>query len=386
MNRRLSRTAVSYLAGIVGGVGIAIVAHVTGARDNIYVMVAVLLVVAAALLGGTGPAVAVAITAVIGDDVVLSGRLPPLDQWKDELVFGTIAVTVGLLVAAKRRQQLKAEQLAVKERDLRTERDSILAAISHDVKNPLAVILGSAQRGMHGVTADADRVFRRIEAAALQASHLIDQLADLHSLDVDRIDFSLRYNDLRKTTAAAIDQMEALARGHALKYAAPPTPVFVRYDDARIQRVLHNLVGNAIKYSPDGGDVEIAMRVDGEEVIVSIRDHGIGIPEEERTRVFNRGYRAQGVGAIPGTGLGLFISAEIVRGHGGTITCAAAHGGGTTFDIRLPLARVRLAAEPLEELPGDWSGSAGTDGPIVDGDNGHRLAGGAREKRLVRAE
>src|SRR2546421_5299825 len=153
---------------------LAVLATRYAAPDNVYVMLAVLLVVGAALLGGTGAAIAVAITSVIGDDVVLTGRLPPVDQWRDEVVFGTIAVTVGLLVSAKRKQQLRAERLAIGERELRTERDAILASISHDVRNPLAVISGSARHGLEArdTRGDTARLFRRIDAAALQAAHL----------------------------------------------------------------------------------------------------------------------------------------------------------------------------------------------------------------------
>ena len=145
LTRSAWRVAIDYAVGVVAGVAVAVFASATGAPDNVYVMFAVLLVVMAALLGGTGPAITVAITAVVGDDIVLSGRLPPLEQWKDEVIFGTIAITVGLLVSAKRKQQMMAEDLARRERELRTERAAILATISHDVKNPLAVILGSAR-------------------------------------------------------------------------------------------------------------------------------------------------------------------------------------------------------------------------------------------------
>src|SRR5205814_3536880 len=223
------------------------------AQDNIYVMFAVLLVVAAALLGGTGPAVAVAITAVVGADTGLTGRLPPLDQWRDELIFGTIAITVGLLVSAKRKQQLKTERLAIRERELRTERDAILAAISHDVRNPLAVIIGTARQalGLRETHADVARLFRRIDAAAAQASHLNEVLTDLHSIDGNAIQVDRRRGDLRRAVETAIDQMEVLARGRELRWTTPPKAVIAAFDQHRLQRVLENLIGNAIKYSPD---------------------------------------------------------------------------------------------------------------------------------------
>src|SRR6185503_8639127 len=342
LKRSAWRVVFAYAAGIVAGVAVAVFASATGAADNVYVMFAVLLVVMAALLGGTGPAVTVAVTVVVGDDLILSGRLPPLEQWKDEVIFGTIAITVGLLVSAKRKQQLKAEDLARRERQLRTERAAILATISHDVKNPLAVILGSARAATRDRGSDNPRVFQRIESAALQAASLVDQLSDLHSLDGSGIALECRPADLRRTVEAAKDQMEAIARGHALRYTAPSESVMVDYDERRIQRVLQNLIGNAIKYSPDGGDIDIEIRADGGNAAICIRDRGIGIPE------FERGYRANGVGAIPGSGLGLFISSEIVKRHGGSIACRAADGHGTVFEVRLPLARIRGAAERVQ--------------------------------------
>ena len=380
------RVVFANAAGIVAGVGVAVFASATGAPDNVYVMFAVLLVVMAALLGGTGPAVTVAITVVVGDDLVLSGRLPPLEQWKDEVMFGTIAVTVGLLVSAKRKQQIKAEDLARRERELRTERASILASISHDVKNPLAVILGSARAAIRERAGDNPRVFQRIEAAALQAASLVDQLSDLHSLDGSGIALECRPADLRHAVEAAKDQMEAIARGHALRYTAPSESVMVDYDERRVQRVLQNLIGNALKYSPDGGDIDINIRADGDNAAISIRDHGIGIPEEERGRVFERGYRANGVGTIPGTGLGLFISSEIVKRHGGSIVCRAADGRGTVFEVRLPLARIRGAAERVQQVPGHRSGPAVADRAVVHRDDRNEFPRRAREERLVRSE
>jgi signal transduction histidine kinase len=386
---RLKRSAwhvvFAYAAGIVAGVAVAVLASATGATDNVYVMFAVLLVVMAALLGGTGPAVTVAITVVVGDDLVLSGRLPPLEQWKDEVIFGTIAITVGLLVSAKRKQQIKAEDLARRERQLRTERASILATISHDVRNPLAVILGSARAAIRD-QGDNPRVFQRIEAAALQAASLVDQLSDLHSLDGSGIALECQPADLRRTVEAAKDQMEAIARGHSLRYTAPSESVMVDYDERRIQRVLQNLIGNAIKYSPDGGDIDINIRADGGNAAISIRDHGIGVPEAERGRVFERGYRANSVGAIPGSGLGLFISSEIVKRHGGSIACHAADGRGVVFEVRLPLAQIRGSAERVQQLPGHRSGPAVADHAVVHRDDRNKFPRRAREERLVRSE
>jgi len=118
-----------------------------------------------------------------------------------------------------------------------------------------------------------------------------------------------------------------------------------------------------------------------------VRDHGIGVPPHERSRIFDRGYRASTAAGVPGTGIGLFISAEIVRRHGGVITCEAPPDGGTMMEVRLPLStRVGLAAKPFEQLPRDGAGPSIADRPVANGDDGHELPRGARQERFVGAE
>jgi len=383
---RVLRIALVYLAAIIAGGALALLATYYAAADNVYVMFAVLLVVASALVAGTGPAIVVAITVVVGDDLILSGRLPPIQQWKDELIFATVAIAVGLLVSAKRKQQLEAQRLAARERTLRTERDAILAAISHDVRNPLAVIIGSARRAlMEESPPNLDRLFRRIDSAAVQASSMIDELVDLRSIDGNEMDLDFQRRDLRRTLDAALDQMEGVVRGHTLRYHAPEVPVVALYDERRLQRVFQNLLGNAIKYSPEGGEIEVGVEAAGDVARVTVRDHGIGIPPDERSLIFERGYRARGSAGIPGSGLGLFISAEIVKRHAGTLSCASAPGSGTLFELKLPLVG-SPPAESFQQPPRDRSGTSVANAAIADRHNRDQLPRGAGEKRFVGAE
>jgi signal transduction histidine kinase len=383
---RVLRIAFVYLVAVIAGGALALLATYYAAADNVYVLFAVLLVVASALIAGTGPAVVVAITVVVGDDLILSGRLPPIEQWRDEVIFATVAIAVGLLVSAKRKQQLQAQRLAARERALRTERDAILAAISHDVRNPLAVIIGSARRAIvEGAPSNFDRLFRRIDSAAVQASSMIDELVDLRSIDGNEMELDLQRRDLRRTLDAALDQMEGVVRGHTLRYHVPDAPVVALYDERRLQRVFQNLLGNAIKYSPQGGDIEVGVEAAGGLARVTVRDHGIGIPPDEHSLIFERGYRARGSAGIPGSGLGLFISAEIVKRHAGTLSCASAPGSGTLFELTLPLVGgppAELSQQPLR----DRSGTSVANAAIADRHNRDQFPRGAGEKRLVRAE
>jgi len=384
---RLLRIFALYLIAVVAGGALALIATRIGARDNVYVMWAVLLIVSVALTAGTGPALAAAVTSTIGDNLVLTGRLPPPDQLKDLAVFATIAIVVGWLVASRRAKHLEAATLAAREQQLRRERDAILVAIAHDVRNPLAVIAGSARQGLAGARGDMQRIFSRIDSAAMQATNLIESLADLRSIDGNDVQLNLRAGDLRRTTEAAIDQMEVLARRHPLNYSAPAVPVVAEFDEVRMQRVLQNLIGNAIKFSPPENPIDVELSATPQAARIRVRDRGVGVPAQERSRIFDRGYRASTSAGVPGTGTGLFISAEIVKRHGGAIACEGPPDGGTLMEIRLPLlTRVRLAAESLEQLPRDGAGPPGADRAFPDGDDRNELPRGTREKGFVGAE
>lgn len=337
MPRPYVRTTILYTTALIVGTTLAVTATLSGTRLDMFVAFAVLLVVGAALAAGMGPALVVAITSVIGDDVLLTGRLSGVEHWEHLIAFGGVAIAIGWLVGDRRRRQLEAEQAVRREQELREERASILAAVSHDVKSPLAVILGTAKQGLSVAgSATVERLFTRIDAAGQQAHRLLETLDDLRSFDGQTMDLRMECRDLRQTVTAAVEQLQTLSARHELTVASVPAPIVARYDEARLQRVLANVIGNAIKYSPDGGRVEVQIGASGSEAWISVRDEGVGIPRQERGRVFDRGYRATTVGPIAGTGLGLFISAEIVKRHGGRMECEDAPGRGTIFRVHLP--------------------------------------------------
>ena len=116
------------------------------------------------------------------------------------------------------------------------------------------------------------------------------------------------------------------------------------WDDKLLRHALSNLLTNAVKYWPAGGEVLFDVRRDGADMVFTIRDHGIGIPPDEVAHLFESFHRASNVGAIQGTGLGLAIVKNAVEMHGGRIEVQSALGRGTTFIVRLPVATVAVAA------------------------------------------
>ena len=132
---------------------------------------------------------------------------------------------------------------------------------------------------------------------------------------------------------------------------APDRPVNVNADGERFQRVLENLINNAIKYSPDGGTVELSISCDQEHAEIRVRDYGIGISSEALPRIFEASYRArEAATCAPGLGLGLSIASHVIARHGGTIEAAPAEGRGTIVTVRLPLAPVQREEDAVATL------------------------------------
>jgi signal transduction histidine kinase len=181
-------------------------------------------------------------------------------------------------------------------------------------------------------------------------------LADTKSIARQSLSLELRSIDVRAVVEPIAKMLDRISDRHPIGLAMHPSPLVVNGDAERLGRVVENLISNAIKYSPAGGAVEVQLREDEGNVVLTIRDYGIGISAEARDRLFEMGYRApQAANVAPGLGLGLYTAAEIVRRHGGSITVSAPEGGGTMFTVRLPLAaNSRSAAalsRQLEDIP-----------------------------------
>lgn len=230
-------------------------------------------------------------------------------------------------------------------------RDEFLASISHDLRSPLATVKGSAQllrrRLAQLAQTEPDAAFARqlaegIIGAAATMAELIDQLLDLARQDARQpLALDLKETDLAALARAAVESARAVAAGQRIVLTLPPAPLLGRWDPLRLRRVLDNLVGNAVKYGADG-DVRVwvtsAVAAADEEAVLSVADRGIGIPAADLPHIFERFHRgANVVGQIPGTGIGLAGTRQIVEAHGGTITIESVEGEGTTVTVRLPL-------------------------------------------------
>jgi PAS domain S-box-containing protein len=228
------------------------------------------------------------------------------------------------------------------------ERQAFLDAAAHDVKNPLTAIIGRAQlleRRLARGESDPEGMRAGLESIAASASHasqILDELVDAARLRLGQsLELHLAPVDLVALAEEAAAAHRGTSPGHTIQ--VEPAPALLgRWDAARLGRVLDNLLGNAIKYSPAGGTVTIALsrevEVDQVWAVLAVRDEGVGIPAADLPHIFERFHRGGNVaGSVAGSGLGLPAVRQIVAQHGGTIAVASSEGAGTVVTIRLPV-------------------------------------------------
>jgi PAS domain S-box-containing protein len=272
---------------------------------------------------------------VLGALCVYGDRAEPPDSTLTGLLNG-IAVHVGQYLERRR-----AEELAI---DLARTKDEFLSMVTHELRNPLAVILGTFDLLGDGDDLDPGQRhqhLRTIGRCAQRLSAMTDDLLDLARLESGALNVELVPLDLTEllTESLANTAVTADAKELTLRSDLPPC-LWVHGDPHRLRQVADNLLSNAVKYTPHGGTVTVSAKPDTAVpgwVTWTVADTGIGIPADERPRLFRRFYRASTAlqAQIPGTGLGLVITRTIIERHHGTIALADAEPG-ATFVIRLP--------------------------------------------------
>jgi signal transduction histidine kinase len=229
---------------------------------------------------------------------------------------------------------------ATAERESELARDTMLAAISHDLRTPLTVVAGNAQllRRRNGDDPLLAERVRRIEEAVTQALAQTTELVDVAQAQAGRpIVLSLEPYDLAQLVWERITAHQAASSHCTIVANTPNAPLELPLDRLRLSRVLDNLIGNAVKYSPDGGQVSVCLERVGQEAVLSVRDHGIGIPAPDLPYVFEPFRRGSNVADKLGTGLGLAGAKQAIAAHGGEVAVRSTEGQGSTFVVRLPL-------------------------------------------------
>lgn len=260
-----------------------------------------------------------------------------------------VALFFGQLVQLARRREREAE--AQQARELRLD---LLSGVSHDLKNPLGVIESLAELLLDGSAGELNPqqadLTRRIRASTRQVITLSQNLIDAERIDAGRLVVMPRRASLAKVIddALVVARSASAIKGIALHAQVEAGLPLLVLDTVQMERVIANLLGNAVKFTPAGGRVRLSARRQRGTVMLSVADDGPGIPPEELPRLSEphfRGIRSRG---IDGAGLGLFIVRAVVEAHGGTLRIASNVGQGTTVTVSLPV-ETPVAVPVLEE-------------------------------------
>jgi PAS domain S-box-containing protein len=239
-------------------------------------------------------------------------------------------------------------------------KDEFISAASHELRTPLAAAKAQAQLARRRLGDGGDpKALQALEVIGRQIdriTRLVEDLLDLSRLQNGRISLELRSFDVAASLREVAERVQALTDKHPIEVVTREMPEIVG-DRDRIEQVFTNLLTNAVRYSPEGGPIHVEARVNEDGVDVSVRDHGLGVPAEQRDRIFERFSRAHGT-RYGGLGLGLAITLGIVQQHGGRIWVESkgVPGDGSTFHVHLPkdpprAVTGRRSPVPFETLP-----------------------------------
>jgi PAS domain S-box-containing protein len=221
-------------------------------------------------------------------------------------------------------------------------KSEFLSNVSHELRTPLQSIGGFTKLIMNGQVEDAatqQEFLQIIDRETMHLGNLINGLLDMSRLEAGRFRIYKKLVPARDVFIDSLQMFRSLAREKNItltENVAPEIPE-MEIDNERLRQVIINLIGNAIKFSEPDGSVAINVEKQPNELLFQVTDHGIGISEESQKHLFERFYRADGETVRGGTGLGLYISKQIIDAHGGRIWAESKFGEGSTFNFTLPL-------------------------------------------------
>jgi two-component system sensor histidine kinase KdpD len=268
------------------------------------------------------------------------------EQRKQLDTFATLAA-----IALERVHYVEVAQGALVDMESERLRNSLLAAISHDLRTPLTSLVGLSE----SLALSSPRLdVMQLELAgalrdeALRMNDLVTNLLDMARMQGGKVQLDMQWQSLEEVVGSALRARASALTRHTVVTALEQTLPLVRFDAVLVERVLCNLVENAAKYTPPGSCITLAAQVQAGVVQVSVSDNGPGVPSGREEAIFEKFTRGERESAKPGVGLGLSICRAIVQAHGGKIGVQAGPQGGAAFVFTLP-----LGVAPAMPVPDD---------------------------------
>jgi signal transduction histidine kinase len=256
-----------------------------------------------------------------------------------------MALNNASLIAELRNNNHELELANAKLRELDRLKSQFLSVATHELRTPLTVILGYnamlAESLGDRLSPDEQDALREAVGSCKRLIRMVNSMLDISQIESGRTPMHFDPADLRQLVngTVALFQNEARQRNLSLSMQIPARLPKVVLDGERVQQVLVNLIGNAVKFTPDGGSVRVAVkyRSDAQQVEISVSDTGIGIAPQQQSQIFEEFGPTRRTHPEQGAGLGLAISRRIVQAHGGTIRVSSEPGRGSTFEVVLPV-------------------------------------------------
>jgi signal transduction histidine kinase len=299
----------------------------------------------------------------------LRSRHGPPAPWARRTFNLNLALSAAL-AAALLAGLLLAMRGAAREVALSRMKTDFVSNVSHELRTPLASIRVFGELLRLGRVDSPQKVRdygEYIEVESRRLTQLIHNILDFARIESGRKSYEPVAGDLAEVVGDTLRTFEVRLRqsGFALAYEPPGAPLPpLRFDAAALAQAMSNLLDNAVKYSGEGRRIVVALRREGQEAVLSVRDQGIGIARDQQAKIFDRFHRVSTglVHDVKGSGLGLAIVRYIAEAHGGRVSVESRPGHGSTFSIHLPLPRLRAAAAAVI-LPGDAAAATGPYGP-----------------------
>ena len=251
------------------------------------------------------------------------------------------------------------------EREIADMKNEFVSTVSHELRTPLTSIKGYVDLILDGSAGDINEMQREflgiVKENSARLVELINEMLDISRIESGRVHLRVEPMSVAESVEGAVETFRAVLTqtGRTVDVHVPGHLPVVVADRARVGQVLINLLSNALKYSPNGGDIEVSASHHGDFVEVSVSDHGLGIGKEDLKRLFTKFYRVDSAMTreIGGTGLGLSICKNIIELLGGEITVKSKLGSGSTFAFTLPVAAVDIVRTPSLKGPDEVDGT-----------------------------
>ncbi len=293
-------------------------------------------VVINALLGKTASSQETVVAKPDGNTLIMLSSSAPLRNEKGSITGAVIVF-----------QDITAQKM------IERQKNAFLSLASHELRTPVTAIVGFAEilqlKDAHneGLNPISQRAIAQIVAQSDQLTRLIEEMFDLTRLENAQLSLNCGLHDLHAILKEVIGSQEITARGHSIRLVSKGPgatgKVIGYFDEQRVMQIMNNLISNAIKYSPDGSEIEVGLQrtpENADEALIWVRDRGIGIPKNEVHLIFQLFHRAGNLNnSMSGLGVGLYLVKEMVTRHKGRIWVESTEGEGSTFYILLPLKK-----------------------------------------------